>query len=437
MKSAIAIALALSVSACATTGSMTPQERCDSLASKYQVYGAVAAAASVLAGSGALTTPLPDDRDLQLGMGIASAGMVAVAAAAKFVQEDVGGLYNDACAEEPEPVATSTTASLGRWLPLVGLLVAAHDPQPDPNPMLKAKSLGQASNITTQIDAANTECLTSSGGGSTCGLYAMGSVTPVQVSTADATVCVSQRRLRTTIGAQAAETAGNITADGMTENCSGWTFLAAGLPHDIIPDYRNLREKTPYDSSVPGQWAPGPTYSGRYCTLTARGVGGQQVHPPCGFGLQTQLIVVPASPTNSATYNVVINGTNVAAATDGSATQAELRDALVTAINGSAQASVVTAATATNDVLVTSDVGGLVFTFALGSQPATPLTVGTAVSAQSADNTECVTMSGTGSVCIVRGDARNAQYEAEGTASAYFHARPGTNATRFVAATER
>jgi hypothetical protein len=166
-------------------------------------------------------------------------------------------------------------------------------------------------------------------------------------------------------------------------------------------------------------------------------MGGDDVHAPCGGGYQTQLIVTPASPTNSAAYPVVINGTTITANTDGSATRAELRDALVTAINGSAQASAVTAANDTNDVLVTSDLGGVAFTFALGSQPAAPLVVSTAVTVAAANDAECLTVAGTGAVCQLKSDPLNAKYETEGSASVYYHGRPAANATRFTAATER
>lgn len=302
--------------------------------------------------------------------------------------------------------------------------VASNDPQADPRPIDKARSLGQVDNVTTQVDAANTECLASTGGGSTCGLYSMGAVTPVTPS-AVGTACFSQSRLRVAIGVQAAETAGSITLDGVTEPCSGWTFVAAAATHDLIPETANLQLKG------------FPTYSGRYCDLTARGMGGGFVHPPCGYGLQTQLFTTPASPTNSATYNVVLNATNVAAATDGSATQTELRDALITAINGSAQASVLTAATSGNNVLVTSDVGGLAFTAALGSQPASPLVLSTAVTVQAANDAECVTVSAAGATCLLYSNSLCRQWEAEGVAASYLFVRPLADATRFSAVTER
>jgi hypothetical protein len=302
--------------------------------------------------------------------------------------------------------------------------LADNKPQAEERPLDYARSLGQVDNVMTDIDAANTECLPTEGGGTTCELYAFGSVTPVTPSGV-ATLCFSQRRTGVTIGAQAAETAGAITAEGTTEKCLGWTFMGVST-HDMIPRASNMRLKG------------ATTYSGRYCTQSVRGAGGGLVYPPCGYGLQTQILTLPADPTDSVTYPITINGVVcTTAALDANSTTAELQAAMVTAINGCAVATVVTAANSTTHVIVTSDIGGLAFTTALGTQPAAPMVLGAAVSVQSANNNECVTVSGAGSVCIVRGDARIAQYETEGTASTYLFGRPAVDNTLVSHPTER
>lgn len=93
---------------------------------------------------------------------------------------------------------------------------------------------------------------------------------------------------------------------------------------------------------------------------------------------QTQLLVTPAAPNNTTLYRVIINGVNIDYTTDGTATQAELRDNMLAAINASSQAPYVTATTATNDILVTSDTAGLPFTISIAAGPANPLTLGAA-----------------------------------------------------------
>lgn len=87
-----------------------------------------------------------------------------------------------------------------------------------------------------------------------------------------------------------------------------------------------------------------------------------------------QLLVIPASPQATTLYRVVVNGVNCDYTTDGSATQAELRDGLIAAINNSTQGAVVTAAAATNDVNITSDVAGVPFTVTIASGPTPAIT---------------------------------------------------------------
>lgn len=95
---------------------------------------------------------------------------------------------------------------------------------------------------------------------------------------------------------------------------------------------------------------------------------------------QSQVFTLPADPTDSVAYPVVINGVTInTAALDASSTTAELQAALVTAINASGVASVVTAANSGADVIVTADVAGVPFTVGLGTQPAAPITLGAAV----------------------------------------------------------
>lgn len=70
--------------------------------------------------------------------------------------------------------------------------------------------------------------------------------------------------------------------------------------------------------------------------------------------------------TNVTLYTVTINGVACDYTSDGSATAAEIRDGLISAINGSTQAPYVTAATVDGDTLsITSDTAGLPFTLAV------------------------------------------------------------------------
>lgn len=70
-----------------------------------QVWGALSIAATALAGSGALSTSLPDDRDTRLGIGIASATVIAFGAAALFVRDDVLAIYADECQTRSSTIA--------------------------------------------------------------------------------------------------------------------------------------------------------------------------------------------------------------------------------------------------------------------------------------------------------------------------------------------
>lgn len=164
-----------------------------------------------------------------------------------------------------------------KWTPtilglaIVTLLLGANSPHDEKTGAINyARSLGQVDTVTTQIDAANTECLTAAGGGSTCELYGFGSVTVVK-PTDVGTCCFSQRRTGVTLGAQSAETEGQITANGVTTDCAGYSF-AANESHDLIPVLENLQKKGP------------TTYVGRYCKKPLPGAGGDQVYAPCGYG---------------------------------------------------------------------------------------------------------------------------------------------------------
>jgi hypothetical protein len=214
------------------------------------------------------------------------------------------------------------------WILFSLPLLAANNPTQESVPINYARSLGQVDVVTTQIDAANTECLTNTGGGSVCEVFAMGSVNPVTPSGVG-TCCWSQRRTGVTIGAQSAETAGVITVSAVGATCAGWTF-AANQTHDMIPYADNLRGKGTN------------TYLGRYCSIPKRGAGGDLVYVPCGAGVD-----------------------------------------------------------------------------------------------QAANNTECVTMTRAGSVCLAATDTRNTTIENERTASTYMHCRPGADDTNFAVATER
>jgi hypothetical protein len=129
---------------------------------------------------------------------------------------------------------------------------------------------------------------------------------------------------------------------------------------------------------------------------------------------QFQLFVVPATPDNSTLYRIVINGTNCDYTTDASATQAELRDGLIAAINA-AVGEVVTATTSTNDVLVTSDVAGIPFTYSIATGPTTPLTLPAQtqlfVIPAMVDNSSIYTVRINGTPCSYTTDASATQAE--------------------------
>lgn len=90
---------------------------------------------------------------------------------------------------------------------------------------------------------------------------------------------------------------------------------------------------------------------------------------------QSYKIVVPASPDNSTAYGVRVNGVLATYTTDGSATQAELQAGILAAINALAGATLFTATTSSNDVVVTSDQAGIGFTLTLEAGPSTPFTL--------------------------------------------------------------
>lgn len=72
-------------------------ERCRDLEARYQLFGALGVAASVLAGTGAVTTATPENTQARLALGLSSAGFAALAAAAHFVSDDVLALYAAEC----------------------------------------------------------------------------------------------------------------------------------------------------------------------------------------------------------------------------------------------------------------------------------------------------------------------------------------------------
>lgn len=94
---------------------------------------------------------------------------------------------------------------------------------------------------------------------------------------------------------------------------------------------------------------------------------------------QTQVIVTPAAPGSSTLYRVHLNGTNIDFTTDGSATQAELRDGLILAFNNSNTnpwAGQVTASASGNNILLTAATAGIPFTVTIDAAPASnPLTL--------------------------------------------------------------
>lgn len=173
-----------------------------------------------------------------------------------------------------------------------GFLIAANEPRDTVNNHLNyARSLGQVDTVTTEIDDNADQCLTSVGGGSTCELFAFGSITVVK-PTQRTTCCISQRRTGFAIGVQAAETEGQYaydingdadTADaGETGPCAGYTFVA-GEAHDMIPVLENLRVKG------------GSAYIGRYCKKKIPGAGGDKVSVPCASDAECNTMTADAS----------------------------------------------------------------------------------------------------------------------------------------------
>lgn len=96
---------------------------------------------------------------------------------------------------------------------------------------------------------------------------------------------------------------------------------------------------------------------------------------------QSQVFTLPANPDDSVTYAVTINGQTIpTAALDGTSTTAELLTALIAAINGNADiAAVVTAAASGADLIVTSDIAGVPFTYAVAGSNVALITLGAAV----------------------------------------------------------
>lgn len=83
--------------------------RCLQLEARYEAWGAVAAASAAVAGGGAITTALPPDSPSRLTLGLSSAALVAVGAAAVFVAQDLLAAYTtEGCGAGA--VESSTTA---------------------------------------------------------------------------------------------------------------------------------------------------------------------------------------------------------------------------------------------------------------------------------------------------------------------------------------
>lgn len=83
---------------CALPSSSTNLEgRCDALSARYQVIGALALGAGALAGSGALTTSIPEDQTTRIGVAVASASLTAAAVALVFVRDDVLDQWASTC----------------------------------------------------------------------------------------------------------------------------------------------------------------------------------------------------------------------------------------------------------------------------------------------------------------------------------------------------
>lgn len=91
---------------------------------------------------------------------------------------------------------------------------------------------------------------------------------------------------------------------------------------------------------------------------------------------QKQWVAVPTDPDDSTIYRVTINGTHVDFVTDGSATQTELLDGMIAAIN--ATVSAVSAASEGTNITITARTAGTPFTIAIAAGPTEPLELGQA-----------------------------------------------------------
>lgn len=109
---------------CASIGrGLSETDRCRDLEERYEVWGALAIASTGVSGSGVLATPFPEDRDVRLGLAIASASIVAFGAAALFVRDDVLESWGAECdlsfgsapeEENPKTTITVETSTISR-----------------------------------------------------------------------------------------------------------------------------------------------------------------------------------------------------------------------------------------------------------------------------------------------------------------------------------
>lgn len=88
--------LVASLSGCATLQAKD-SDRCHALAGRYELWGGISIASMSLAGSGALTAPIPEERAPRFALGIMSASLTALGAAALFVRDDVLSMYTNEC----------------------------------------------------------------------------------------------------------------------------------------------------------------------------------------------------------------------------------------------------------------------------------------------------------------------------------------------------
>ena len=132
------------------------------------------------------------------------------------------------------------------------------------------------------------------------------------------------------------------------------------------------------DQALPGGTPPGlgagltispGSFSAR---VYAAGYG---VELTSGPDRQEQIFLIPAAPNNTTLYRIIINGVNCDYTTDGSATQAELRDNMFAAINAAVGADVTASADGVN-VRVVQDNAGVPFTFSIATGPSQPITLG-------------------------------------------------------------